>query len=70
MSAPNLEIFFEISSPYSYLAATQVEALAEQTGAQLIWKPMVLGAVFKETSNTPPAQVPFKGRYMLKDLKR
>lgn len=65
-----LEFFFDLSSPYSYLAATQVEAVCERTGARLQWKPMVLGAVFKAVSNTMPAAVVPKAQYMLKDLAR
>lgn len=65
-----LEFFFDLSSPYSYLAATQVEAVCERAGARLLWKPMLLGAVFKAVSNTMPAAVIPKAQYMLKDLTR
>ncbi|MFO0577152.1 MAG: 2-hydroxychromene-2-carboxylate isomerase [Polyangia bacterium] len=65
-----LEFFFDLASPYSYLAATQVEALCARTGANLEWKPMVLGAVFKAVGNTMPATVLPKARYMLTDLMR
>lgn len=44
---PTLEIFFDFSSPFSYLACTQVEAVCARTGAALTWKPMFLGGVFK-----------------------
>jgi 2-hydroxychromene-2-carboxylate isomerase len=63
-----LEFFFDYTSPYSYLAATQVEALCARTGATLRWRPFLLGAVFKATSNASPATVPLKARYMYKDL--
>lgn len=65
-----LEFFFDLSSPYSYLAATQVGEVCERTGARLSWKPMLLGAVFKAVSNTMPAAVVPKAQYMLKDLTR
>ena len=65
-----LELFFDLSSPYSYLAATQVEALAERTGAEVAWRPMVLGAVFKAVGNEMPARVPHKARWMGQDLQR
>ncbi len=35
------------SCPYAYLSSTQVEALAERTGAELVVKPMLLGGVFR-----------------------
>lgn len=65
-----VEIFFDLASPYSYLAATQVQAIADKHGAKVAWKPFVLGAVFKATSNTMPAAVPAKAKYMLDDLAR
>ena len=65
-----IEFFFDFSSPYSYLTATQLEQLAQRTGAQVIYKPMVLAAVFKATGNTMPAVVPAKARHMLTDLTR
>ena len=36
----------------------------------MIWKPLLLGAVFKATGNDMPARVPARARYMLKDLLR
>src|SRR5438105_2282905 len=65
-----LEFFFDLSSPYSYLAATQLDAMAERTKAEVRWRPMVLGAVFKATQNVMPAASPPKARYMLDDLQR
>lgn len=65
-----LEFFFDLASPYSYLAATQLEALCARTGANLEWKPMVLAAVFKSVGNSMPATVLPKARYMLTDLQR
>jgi len=44
---PLLECFFDFSSPFAYLGSTQMEALAERTGAELRWRPMLLGAVFR-----------------------
>ncbi len=64
-----IEFFYDCASPYSYLAATQIAALAERHSAQLQWRPLALGGVFKATGNRMPATVPAKGKYMLKDLK-
>ena len=67
-SEPNIEFFFDIGSPYSYLAAVQMEGLAERSGLQVVWQPFLLGAVFKATGNRPPATVAAKARWMLGDL--
>lgn len=42
-----LEIWWDFSSPYAYLGATQAEALAARTGAELVWRPMLLGGLFR-----------------------
>ncbi len=65
-----LEFYFDLSSPYSYLAATQIGPLAARNGATIVWKPMVLAAVFKAADNHMPAQSPPKARYMFDDLAR
>ena len=65
-----VEFFFDVGSPASYLAWTQLESMAQRTNAKIIWRPMLLGAVFQATGNASPASVPAKGPYMLKDLQR
>ncbi len=66
--AKTLEFFFDYASTYSYLACNQVEAVAQRTGAELRWRPFLLGAVFKATGNHTPLQIPQKGVYIAKDI--
>jgi len=70
MSDRTIEFFFDIGSPYSYLASTQVAPLSERTGAPVRWRPFLLGGVFKASGNTMPASVQPKARWMLGDLQR
>ena len=65
-----VEFFFDVGSPYSYLAATQTRALRERTGARVRLRPFLLGGVLKETGNDAPARVAAKARWMLSDLAR
>jgi 2-hydroxychromene-2-carboxylate isomerase len=67
---PNREIefFFDIGSSYSYLAATQMEAVAARTGVPVRWRPFLLGGVFKATGNDMPAKLPAKAKWMLGDM--
>lgn len=65
-----VEFYYDYGSPASYLAWTQMEKLAERTGATIVWKPALLGGIFKETQNRPPISVPAKGAWMVKDLAR
>lgn len=65
-----VEFFFDVGSPTTYLAWTQLESIAQRHNADIIWRPILLGAVFQATGNASPVAVPAKGAYMLKDLKR
>lgn len=65
-----VEFYFDLGSPASYLAWTQLPALCAETGGQLVYHPMLLGGVFKATGNASPASIPAKGRYMNRDLQR
>ena len=64
-----IEFFWDAASPYTYLASTQIDALAERCGATVVYKPFLIGAAFKATGNAPPGlAVPAKGKYMMRDL--
>ena len=63
-----VEFFFDVGSPTTYLAWTQLPKLAATCGAQIAWRPMLLGGVFKATGNSSPVTIPAKGRWMLGDL--
>jgi 2-hydroxychromene-2-carboxylate isomerase len=65
-----VDFFFDLSSPYSYLASTQLPLLCRRLGAELVYRPMVLHAVFQASGNVMPARVPHKGRWMGQDLER
>jgi 2-hydroxychromene-2-carboxylate isomerase len=68
--AKAVEFFFDFGSPTSYLAWTQLPGLAADCDAQLVWRPMLLGGVFKATGNASPVTVPAKGRWMFTDMAR
>jgi 2-hydroxychromene-2-carboxylate isomerase len=65
-----VEFFFDFGSPTSYLAWTQLPRIAQEHGAEIIWRPVLLGAIFKATGNSSPVMIPAKGRYMLNDMAR
>ena len=70
MSERTVEYFFDVGSPTSYLAWTQLPKVAAETGAAIVWRPMLLGGVFKATGNASPVMVPAKGRWMNEDMQR
>ncbi len=65
-----VEFFFDVGSPASYLAATQLPRICAETGATLVYRPMLLGGVFQTTGNASPMEIPVKGRYVFDDLLR
>jgi 2-hydroxychromene-2-carboxylate isomerase len=70
MSSRTVEFFFDVGSPTTYLAWTQLPALCAATGASLVYRPILLGGLFQATGNASPVSVPAKGKYMLDDLGR
>jgi 2-hydroxychromene-2-carboxylate isomerase len=68
MSDKTLEFHFDFGSPTTYLAYTQVRRIALETGATLVWQPMLLGGVFKAAGNVSPVSVPAKARWMFEDM--
>ena len=69
-TSQRVEFFFDVGSPASYLAWTQLPALCTAAGAELVVRPMLLGGVFQATGNASPATVPAKGRYTFIDMSR
>jgi len=51
----NLRFYFDVVCPYAYLASLRVESLAQRTGAQLEWCPVLLGGLYR---NQGTADVP------------
>ena len=67
-----LEFWFEFASTYSYPAAMRVERTAHEAGVPLVWRPFLLGPIFRAQGwNDSPFNIyPAKGRYMWRDLDR
>jgi len=62
--------YFDFASPYGYLAATRVEALGQRFGRAVVWRPILLGAVFKVTGSMPNLNRPLQGDYLRHDVPR
>ncbi len=69
MAAP-IDFYFDFSSPYGFLAAQRIEALAALYGRSVDWHPVLLGVIFKETGAAPLTQIPLKGDYSRRDIPR
>ncbi|HUJ24721.1 MAG TPA: 2-hydroxychromene-2-carboxylate isomerase [Myxococcales bacterium] len=62
------DFFFDIGSPYSYLASTQIEGIEKRTGAKAHLLPVTLGGLRKSTGHQMPPPVQLK--YMSEDTAR
>jgi len=65
-----VEFYFDLGSPYSYLAYYRLLQMAEQQEIQIVYKPILLGGVFKATGNRSPIEIPVKGAYSILDMQR
>jgi 2-hydroxychromene-2-carboxylate isomerase len=65
-----IDFYFEFASPYGYLASTRIDAIAAKHDREVVWHPIMLGAVFKLTGAQPLVRTPMKGDYMMRDLPR
>lgn len=65
-----VEFFYDFTSPTAYLAWTRLPAIAQRTGARIIYRPMFLGGVMQTTGNRPPGTLPQKAKWMAADLQR
>jgi 2-hydroxychromene-2-carboxylate isomerase len=68
--AAAIDFYFDFSSPYGYIAAAKVEALAAKHGRGVNWRPILLGAAMKVTGGAPLPQIPLKGDYAKRDFVR
>lgn len=69
---PKLDFWYEFASTYSYLAAMRIEPLAKAAGVEVVWRPFLLGPIFKAQGwgTSPFLLQEAKGRYMWRDLAR
>ena len=65
-----LEFYFDFSSPYGYLASSQIDAIGAKHGRHVAWHPILLGAVFKVSGGAPLTTIPLKGEYAVRDMGR
>jgi 2-hydroxychromene-2-carboxylate isomerase len=67
-----LEFFFDCSSPWTYLAFTRIQPVIARTGADIVWKPILVGGVFnavnREVYERRANPDPRKAKYSVKDL--
>jgi len=69
---PAVEFWFDFGSNYSYLSAMRIEEAARKLGVRVVWKPFLLGPIFRELGmeTSPFVAQKEKGAYMWQDMVR
>ncbi|OOG22682.1 disulfide bond formation protein DsbA [Thioalkalivibrio denitrificans] len=67
-----VEIWFDFASNYSHISVMRVEDLAHRCGVTVVWRPFLLGPIFKEMGweTSPFVVYESMGRYMWRDMER
>jgi glutathione S-transferase kappa 1 len=69
-----LELFYDVVSPYTCLAFSVLERYCAPTSTrwpvELVLRPAFLAGVMKSVGNVPPASLPQRAPYLLRDLGR
>jgi 2-hydroxychromene-2-carboxylate isomerase len=68
--AEPIEFYFDFSSPYSYLASEKIDELAARFERKVLWRPVLLGAIFKGLGTVPLVRQPGMHDYSLHDFAR
>ena len=67
-----LEVFFDCSSPWTYLAFENLLVMQAELGFEIEWRPILVGGIFNAVNpsvyQSREAPVPAKAAYMKKDL--
>jgi 2-hydroxychromene-2-carboxylate isomerase len=72
IESSKIEFWFEFASNYSYLSVMRIEEAARQKDVSIIWKPFLLGPIFRALGmeNSPFVLQKEKGAYVWRDMER
>ena len=68
----DVEFWFEFGSNYSYLSVMRIEDAAQQLAVRIVWKPFLLGPIFRALGmqTSPFVLQKEKGAYVWRDMER
>ena len=64
-----IDFYFDISSPYSYLAHEQIKLFEKENKFEVNYMPILLGGLHQLANITAPGLNPSRAKHMIKDLK-
>lgn len=65
-----IDFYFDFASPYAWLISDRLEQLAARYQREVVWRPVLLFAIFKAVGLPPPMDTEAKRQYMLRDMER
>lgn len=65
-----IDFYFDPISPYAWLAGTQLNRVAKETGLPIIAKPILFAGLLKAHGHMGPAEIPAKRVYTFTDVLR
>ena len=70
MVTQTFDFLYDFASPYTYLVHKVLPEIEARTGARAVYKPVLLGGIFKATGNISPLQVAAKLTYQSAEIGR
>ena len=68
MAAP-ITLYFDLVSPYAWLALHAVDAIAQTSGREVIVTPVAFGAILKRHGQPAPVDIPGKRAHIFDDIR-
>jgi 2-hydroxychromene-2-carboxylate isomerase len=65
-----IDFYFDFASPYAWLISDRLEQLAARYQREVVWRPVLLFAIFKAVGLPAPMETDAKRKYMLHDMER
>ena len=65
----SFEFYFDFASPYAFLAHKNIRKIEKENSIKIKYMPVLLGAILKNLGLKPIAEIPAKGKYMIRDCK-
>ena len=66
----NIEFFFDLISPYAFLASLELDRIHAESGISVLATPVLFAGLLKAHGTKGPAEVEAKRRYVFRDVER
>ena len=65
----SFEFYFDFASPYTFIAHKEIRKIEKNNSVKIKYMPVLLGGLLKMSGSKANADIPIKGKYMVKDCK-